>query len=109
MRARSAEAAAYRKHYNTALWRSIRSAQLQIEPVCRSCAQRNRTTLATICNHLRPETKATDFYAGPFSSLCKPCHDAGMQKEERAGFSATPGPDGFPIDPRHPFNHPRWR
>ena len=101
---RSAEAAAYRKLYNTARWRKIRAAQLSLEPTCRSCAQRNVTTVATVCNHLRPETKATAFFAGPYSSLCAPCHDSGMQKEERAGYSGACDATGWPTDDRHPAN-----
>lgn len=47
-----------------------------------------------------PET----FFAGPFESRCKPCHDAIEQKIERLGFDPTIGHDGWPASPDHPAN-----
>lgn len=44
------------------------------------------------------------FIAGPFESLCKPCHDRDVQSEEVMGYSDEVGNDGLPIDPNHPFN-----
>ena len=106
---RSPEAAAYRALYNTARWRRTRSAQLAAEPLCRACTKAGRITAATVCNHVRPDLKATEagFFAGPFSSLCADCHDRGEQKAESAGYSATAGDDGWPTDRRHPVNRER--
>lgn len=101
---RSPEAQAYRSWYKTARWQAVRRSQLQAEPLCRACKAAGRTTPATVCNHLDKASKATDFFAGPFSSLCAPCHDGGEQKAESAGFSAAAGLDGWPTDPRHPSN-----
>lgn len=103
---RSPEAAAWRRLYNTRRWRDIRSAQLSAEPLCQACAQLGRITPATVCNHLDKDSKSTvdGFFAGPFSSLCAPCHDAGEQKAESAGFTAEAGLDGWPLDPSHPAN-----
>ncbi len=36
--------------------------------------------------------------------LCKSCHSRHKQREERRGYSSSVGPDGWPIDPRHPAN-----
>ena len=103
---RSAEAASYRRLYNTAQWRCTRADQLAREPLCRACAQAGRITAATVCNHLIPEQKLSPatFFDGPFSSSCAPCHDSGEQKAESAGYSAAAGADGWPTDPRHPAN-----
>jgi hypothetical protein len=46
------------------------------------------------------------FFAGPFASLCKSCHDKHAQDIERRGYSSRVGVDGFPRDSNHPFN--RW-
>jgi len=104
---RSPEATAYRLLYKTARWRAIRTEQLRREPLCRACASQGRTTAANVCNHIDKASKVTAFFAGPFSSLCAPCHDAGEQKAERAGFSAEAGADGWPTSPDHPCNRPR--
>ena len=104
---RSPEAEAWRRLYKTAKWQAIRRDQLQRFPLCRACWRQGRTTPATVCNHLDKSSKATDFFRGPFSSLCAPCHDGGEQKAEGAGFSAEAGEDGWPTDPRHPANTPR--
>jgi len=104
---RSDDALRYRKLYKTARWQAIRRDQLQRHPLCEACAKRNRITPATVCNHLDKDSKATDFFRGPFSSSCAPCHDAGEQKAESAGFSGEADADGWPISPLHPSNRPR--
>lgn len=103
---RSPEASAYRSLYATARWRQTRADQLAREPLCRPCAAAGRIMAATVCNHLIPEQKLdpATFFDGPFSSSCAPCHDAGEQKVESAGYSAAAGGDGWPTDPRHPAN-----
>ncbi len=42
--------------------------------------------------------------SGNWQSLCKKCHDKHKQREERRGYSAAVGADGWPSDPRHPAN-----
>lgn len=104
--ARSAQAQGYRHLYKTARWQRTRAAQLQAQPLCQACRNIGRITEATVCNHADPAAKATEqgFFAGPFTSLCASCHDAGEQKAERAGYSAEAGSDGWPTDPAHPCN-----
>jgi hypothetical protein len=105
---RSPEAQAYRRLYNTARWRRIRADQLAREPLCRFCRKAGRVTPATVCDHVDPETKQTDFYGGPFQSLCDAnpwrCHSSRKQQQERRGYSTDVGPDGVPTDPNHPWN-----
>ena len=106
---RSAEAQVWRGLYGTARWKRTRARQLTEHPLCEACLRMGRTVPATVCNHADPESKASEatFFDGPFSSLCQPCHDAGEQKAERAGYSGEADETGWPIDPRHPCNRSR--
>jgi 5-methylcytosine-specific restriction protein A len=45
---------------------------------------------------------ATAFLTGPLQSLCIACHNRDKQHIERKGFAPGIGPDGWPLDPRHP-------
>lgn len=101
---RSPEAEAYRKLYKTARWQRIRAAQLAKHPVCARCRAKGHITAATVCHHTDPESKKTDFFRGPFASLCATCHDGPTQSEEKLGFSREIGNDGWPVDERHPSN-----
>ena len=101
---RSAEAASYRKWYKTKRWQGIREQQFARYPLCAWCLARGEYIAASICHHMDPASKATAFFAGPFLSLCKPCHDRDAQSEERTGFSKAIGADGWPTDERHPAN-----
>jgi hypothetical protein len=42
------------------------------------------------------------FWTGALQSLCKHCHDADKQWQERRGFRKGIGLDGMPLDPNHP-------
>jgi hypothetical protein len=37
-------------------------------------------------------------------SLCEPCHNSAKRQIELRGYCHDIGLDGFPIDPKHPFN-----
>lgn len=110
---RSAEAQAYRHFYKTARWQRIRQAQLQAEPLCERCKAKGFLVPASVVHHVDKASKSTEagFFAGPFMSLCAPCHDGAVQSEEatgrandRIGFIRDPDEDGWPSDPRHPAN-----
>lgn len=108
---RSADAEQYRALYKTARWQRIRKAQLSAFPLCQTCERQGRITPATVCNHLNKAAKATvdGFFAGPFSSECKTCHDGPIQRDERradAGLAPTAqiGEDGWPVSPGHPWS-----
>lgn len=88
--------------YRTARWQRIRKAQLDREPLCRYCQQMGRITAATVCDHITPHKgDAVAFHAGPFQSLCKPCHDGAKKQLEMRGSLRGSGTDGLPLDPRH--------
>ena len=105
---RSEAAKAWRKLYRTAAWLALRAAQLAAHPLCSRCLQRGFTVAATVANHIIPHRGdlVLFFDPGNLESVCKPCHDGRIQSEERRGFSDEIGPDGFPVDPRHPANRP---
>jgi len=85
---RSKEAEAYRRLYKTKEWRDLAKAQLQRQPLCERCSKAGKVTVATVCHHVDKSTKANaaTFFAGPFASMCKACHDGPTQKEERSGL-----------------------
>ncbi|SEE59996.1 hypothetical protein SAMN05519104_6682 [Rhizobiales bacterium GAS188] len=76
----------WRALYKTSRWQSIRRHQLAIEPLCRMCVARGIVREARVCDHVEPHRGDPDkFFAGPFQSLCKPCHDGDKQREEWSG------------------------
>jgi hypothetical protein len=42
------------------------------------------------------------FWTGKLQSLCSHCHESRKKSAEHRGYDRTIGPDGLPIDPRHP-------
>lgn len=102
---RSLHAQTYRGWYKTKAWQLIRKQQLAEHPLCRMCTAEDRVTEATICDHVeRHNGDRHKFFTGPFQSLCKAHHDGAKQSEERRGYSTKVGPDGWPVDERHPAN-----
>ena len=117
---RSAEAIAYRRHYNSARWRRLRLMQLQAQPLCQMCLDAGRVTVATVVDHVTPHKGDEALFYAPanLQSLCDAipfrCHSRVKQGEERhaegderRGYSTAIGADGYPIDPQHPANAPR--
>lgn len=102
---RSPQAQEYRSLYQTEEWKILRGLQLKREPYCRFCAEEGRQVRATVADHVEPHRGQHRLFFDPgrLQSLCKPHHDGRKQSEERRGFSTQIGPDGFPVDGRHPF------
>jgi 5-methylcytosine-specific restriction protein A len=93
--------------YGTQIWRNRRAHQLQVEPLCRLCLDRGQVTPATVADHDPPcGSDYNKFVLGDLRSLCAPCHDA-LSGFIHKPYSSAIGPDGFPLDPLHPFNKPR--
>ena len=90
---------AYAYLYDSSRWKAIRKHQLDIEPLCRFCAKHGHVTEARVCDHVEPHNGDPEkFYAGPFQSLCKTCHDSDKQRMEKGGKPVTRvGVDGYPI------------
>jgi 5-methylcytosine-specific restriction protein A len=77
--------------------------QMRIEPTCRFCAAKGITTPAQVADHVTPHRGNSDlFWFGELQSLSWSCHSATKQQLEVSGFSKEIGPDGWPVDCRHP-------
>ena len=110
---RSPEAAQWRRLYKLARWQHLRRWVLNEQPLCQRCQAQGQITAATDVHHNPPhEGDINRFWHGPFEALCKPCHDGPVGKAERTGrdYDTELGPDGWPLDPRHPANRttPHW-
>jgi 5-methylcytosine-specific restriction enzyme A len=91
-----------REWYGLQIWRNRRAHQLRVEPLCAICLEQNRVTGATVADHHPPHMATGKFVLGELRSLCAPCHDA-LQGYVHRGYSREIGPDGYPVDPAHPF------
>ena len=95
----------WKKWYSRKAWRDRRAEQLHKEPWCKYCLRMGKTRRATVANHIIPHEGDWDlFIKGELESTCTDCHDAQVQRTEIRGFDASPGADGWPEDPNHPFN-----
>lgn len=90
--------------YNTAEWKRLRKAQLQAEPFCCMCMDKDaRTERATIVDHKKPHRGDRTLFFDPFNlqSLCKWHHDSIKQSLEKGGSGAGKkrawGVDGLPL------------
>ena len=93
------------KMYGTQRWRRQSRAWIVRHPLCVLCEARGRITAAMVCDHVEPHGgDPVKFWAGPFQSLCKPCHDGTKAELERSGTLRGAGVDGMPLDPDHPWN-----
>lgn len=96
----------FRKWYSTAGWKSIRKRRLETDPLCCRCSQRGLIVPSDTVNHIKPHrgNRALFFCYENTEAVCKICHDRFIQREEIHGYSNEVGPDGWPIDARHPAN-----
>jgi hypothetical protein len=98
----------WNKWYSTPRWARIRRHQLG-HPLCEFCLERGIVEPATICDHVEPHHgDINKFWLGPFMSLCKGCHDSTKRLVEIRGFRSEVGPDGWPLDSRHPVYSRKW-
>ena len=96
-----------RDFYQLEIWRRRAKRQLAASPICALCWARGIVTPATVADHIIP--CKGDWHAlltGKLQSLCAPCHSGEKQRIEVRGYDKTIGPDGWPIDPRHPSYRP---
>ena len=97
----------WRSWYNLQSWRRRAKHQLRLDPLCALCEEQGRLTPATIADHHpRHGGDYNKFVLGPLRSLCRDCHQ-GQWAVDKRGYSCAIGDDGFPLDPRHPFNATR--
>lgn len=96
-----------RRWYKLKAWKEKAARQLADEPFCRRCDQLtpSRTVAAEIADHVEPHREDYQaFWFGELQSLCGPCHSGPKQAEEVRGYRVGAADDGWPADPRHPFN-----
>src|SRR5215475_13952023 len=90
--------------YHRKRWKARAAHQLKIEPLCRMCKERGKIEPACVVDHVeRHNGDLMKFVFGEVQSLCIDCHNRTKQQIEVLGYSRDIGPDGFPIDRRHPF------
>jgi 5-methylcytosine-specific restriction protein A len=72
--------------YKTAHWQRLRMSILARDLfTCRMCRKVEGNTALLVCDHIEPHRGCVEtFWAGPFQTLCKACHDGKKQKLERA-------------------------
>jgi 5-methylcytosine-specific restriction enzyme A len=77
----------WRAWYKTARWQRLRWDVLTRDLfTCKRCGQVEAKTSQLVCDHVeRHGGDEVKFWAGPFQTLCKPCHDRDKQREERGG------------------------
>lgn len=96
------------KPYNRR-WQRFRLSFLASNPLCLMCKAEGRTTSATVVDHIVPHRGCSEAFwrQGNHQALCAHHHNSHKQQDERRGYSAAIGVDGWPSDPRHPALKPR--
>ncbi len=77
---------ATRALYKTARWQRLRLTVLARDLyTCRLCRRIQGSSARLVCDHVEPHRGDVEaFWAGPFQTLCKACHDGEKQRLERA-------------------------
>lgn len=75
---------AWRAWYKTSRWQRLRWSVLVRDMfTCAMCGTVMRDTSQLVCDHVEPHRgDEARFWAGPFQTLCKPCHDGAKQRSE---------------------------
>ena len=74
-------------------------------PMCRLCRAKGLIMPARVADHIEwHDGDQNKFWFGQLQSLCTECHNRSKQQLEVRGYIDDIGADGFPTDPRHPFN-----
>ena len=103
---RTPEGDAAHEMYNSRRWRKLRAAFLQANPLCTMCERDGIATKANVADHIKPHRadRALFFAWSNLQPLCFFHHNGEKKSDEAQGYSARVGPDGYPLDPLHPFN-----
>ncbi len=81
------------RFYQRKEWKSVRSLQLQLEPLCRECRKLGKLVAASVVDHILPITEGgAKLDLENLQSLCKPCH-------ERKGRAGIGGGKSLPVSP----------
>ena len=93
--------------YKLSIWhRGLRPAQLAAQPLCELCGNYGFVKEATVVHHKVPHRGDWDLFnnSDNLQSLCKSCHDSAGQADDIRGYDKRVLADGWPDDPKHPFN-----
>jgi 5-methylcytosine-specific restriction endonuclease McrA len=84
-------------------WRKARLTYLRENPLCVLCLAFGQSTPATVVDHKTPHKGSPKLFwsQSNWQSLCKTCHDAAKQAEERTGWLRGADKDGVPLDAGH--------
>ncbi|SES05786.1 HNH endonuclease signature motif containing protein [Rhizobium sp. NFR03] len=89
----------WRKFYDTARWKRMRTHQLTLEPLCRFCLEAEDVTAANVVDHITAHKGSEDLFFDPdnLQSLCAPCHDRIKREIERGKDVIRFDAAGWPI------------
>ena len=95
--------------YYLGRWQRLRRLKLQASPLCEACLKLGIIVAATAVDHRQPISAGGPAFPplDGLASLCDRCHNTKSRSEqsgERHWFQKGCGPDGYPLDPRHPAN-----
>jgi 5-methylcytosine-specific restriction endonuclease McrA len=91
---------AYHYLYNNTRWRKKRRAQLNEYPLCEMCLELDRTTIATVADHVIPHRGNEHlFWNGKLQSLCADCHNGPKASFEATGKMRGCDVNGQPLRP----------
>lgn len=102
--------------YNTKAWTIVRQQVLVRDlyqcqwPGCGVLLKTGKRNLSdprlAVVDHILKVEDRPDLAFEPtnLQSLCKLHHDGAKQGQEKRGYDDTIGPDGWPVDPKHPAN-----
>lgn len=94
--------------YDQYRWTKRSRQQLREHPLCAKCLQKGWVAPAEVADHVVPHKDSYElFWFGDLQSLCRNCHESTKKEEEGRGYNTEIGIDGFPTDPKHPFNKQR--
>ena len=84
-------------------WQRARELWLQQHPLCVMHTELGRVVLATVVDHIVPHRGDLSLFwdRKNWQSLCKQCHDAHKQRQEKGGTSASCNVAGLPTDRNH--------
>ena len=90
-------------------WQKAREAWLSDHPLCVMHADLGRVVPATVVDHKVPHRGDLSLFwdRKNWQSLCKQCHDAHKQRQEKGGASGGCNLTGMPTDPNHHWFKPK--
>lgn len=84
--------------YKTTRWQKLRWSILARDLfTCQMCKVMQTDTSMLVCDHIDPHKgDEAKFWAGPFQTLCAPCHNSLKKREEHGNPVQPIGVDGWP-------------